>query len=469
MQKLIEKSCDKKVLFLENINGINSVKDLSSRRLCIIKTNFQDLHILKDLMKKYPKLEVWLTSERISKKEILAANRFGVKTVIPYPFDTKIISNFFNKKSKKEQEVPVCTCHSRLKGLKVMIVDDNRLNVELLAETLASSGLDITTFINPHDAAEAVSKEKFDLFLLDVMMPEVSGFDLAKIIRTSVLNADALIMFISALSDSDTKIQGYDLGSCAYIEKPFDVNVVRSQIFNTLKTKCLNDAINRTKDDFFAMIAHDLKSPVNSEIAALDLLMRSYENSDDVFKRDIVCDISVATRYMKNLIDNVLNKYKFDNNRTVLSKEKHSLNLLVIESIEETKYLMREKRQKAVFNNKTRKSNAMVDFLEIKRVLHNLIMNAIENSPKDTAIEMELSENKKYFVFSIKNETNGYTKINPDEIFNKFMTYAVENKRVGSGLGLYISKKIVEAHGGTIKVDIKNPKFVRFVFTLPKD
>ena len=158
MQKLIDKSCDKKVVFLDSINGINSVKDLAAKKLCIIKTNFQDLHLLKGLMKKFPKLEVWLTSERISRKEILAANRFGIKTIIPYPFDTKVINRFFKKKAAAEPEAEVYTCPGRLKGLKVMIVDDNLQNVELLAETLASSGLDITTFINPHDAAEAVGK-----------------------------------------------------------------------------------------------------------------------------------------------------------------------------------------------------------------------------------------------------------------------------------------------------------------------
>ena len=349
-----------------------------------------------------------------------------------------------------------------------MIVDDNRQNVELLAETLASSGLNISTFINPHDAAEAVKKEKFDLFLLDIMMPEISGFDLAKIIKETELNSNALIMFISALSDSETKIQGYDLGSCAYIEKPFDINVVRSQIFNALKTKCLNDAINSRKESFFAMITHDLKSPINSEIAALELLIKTYESTTEGFKKDIVCDVIAASKYIKNLLENVLNKYKYENNATILTKENHSLNLLIIESIEETKYLMMEKRQKAVFNNKTKKNTALIDFIEIKRVIHNLLMNAIENSPKDSIIEMELSENKKYFIFSIKNETNGYTKINPEEIFKKFVSYAIENKRVGSGLGLYIAKRIIEAHNGTIKAEVRDSKNVRFVFTLPK-
>ncbi len=468
MQKLIDESYDKKVVFLENIKTANAVKDLSSKKLCIIKTNFKDLNLLKGLKKQNPDLEIWLTSEKVSRKEILTANKFGIKTVIPYPFEKKIVNNFFKEKIKIEPKSPICNCQSWLDGLKVMIVDDNRQNVELLAETLASSGLNISTFINPHDAAEAVKKEKFDLFLLDIMMPEISGFDLAKIIKETELNSNALIMFISALSDSETKIQGYDLGSCAYIEKPFDINVVRSQIFNALKTKCLNDAINSRKESFFAMITHDLKSPINSEIAALELLIKTYESTTEGFKKDIVCDVIAASKYIKNLLENVLNKYKYENNATILTKENHSLNLLIIESIEETKYLMMEKRQKAVFNNKTKKNTALIDFIEIKRVIHNLLMNAIENSPKDSIIEMELSENKKYFIFSIKNETNGYTKINPEEIFKKFVSYAIENKRVGSGLGLYIAKRIIEAHNGTIKAEVRDSKNVRFVFTLPK-
>lgn len=468
MQKLIEKSCDKKVVFLENINGIETVKDFPSKKLCIIKTDFQNLHLLKKLFKKYPKLEVWLTSDKISRQSILQANKYGIKTVIPYPFDLKAVQSYFKTKEESEPVPAICQTYPWLQGLKVMIVDDNSMNVELLAETLATSGLEITTFTNPFNAADTVMKEKFDLFLLDIMMPEMSGFDLAEIIKKSDINCETPMMFISALPDAETKIKGFEIGSCAYIEKPFDVNVVRSQIFNTLKTKRLNDAINSRKETFIAMVTHDLKSPVNSEIAALELLMKNYEHSTDGFKKEIVSDILGATKYMKNLIDNILNKYKYENNEMVLSKEMHSLNLLIIESIDETKYLMKDKNQKVSFINKTRKNNVMIDYLEMKRVFHNLLVNAIEYAPKNTVIELELSENKKYFVFSIRNENNDYTTINPDEIFNKFITYASKHKRLGSGLGLYISKKIIDAHNGTINVDTRNPKYVRFVFTVPK-
>ena len=146
-------------------------------------------------------------------------------------------------------------------------------------------------------------------------MPDMSGFELGEIVRNSALNSKALIMFISALSDAKHKITGYNLGSCAYIEKPFDVAVVRCQIINALKTKQLNDAMCDTKESFLTMITHDLKSPVNSEIFALENLLKNFNVSNDKDKEEIISDILGATKYMKNLLENVLNKYRCENNK----------------------------------------------------------------------------------------------------------------------------------------------------------
>lgn len=349
-----------------------------------------------------------------------------------------------------------------------MVVDDNKMNVELLEETLSGTGLDITSFTNPFDAEHAVMREKFDLFLLDVMMPDMSGFELGEIIKNSTLNSKSLMMFISALSDSENKITGYNLGSVAYIEKPFDVDVVRSQIINALKTKQLNDAMNDTKESFLTMVAHDLKSPVNSEIMALELLLKNFNLAKDEYKESIITDILGATKYMKNLLENILNKYKYDNNKYFLSKELASIKSLIEESIEETKYIMMMKNQRIHLTNRLKTKKIAVDFLEIKRVVHNLLTNAMEYAPKNSLIEIDLSENKNYIVFSIKNENRGILIKNPDELFDKFISRAKENKKISSGLGLYIAKRIILSHNGTIKVDVKDPKYVRFIFTLPK-
>lgn len=468
MINLFKQTHYKKAVFIEDINELGSYKDLSEKRLCIIKTEFKNLRKLKPIQQKYPDMEIWLCAENIKRKDIILANKYGIKNVIPYPFDLKIINDFFKSKFQKEISETVPEIPVWLKGLKVMIVDDNPMNVELLAQTLANSGLNISTFLNPVDAGIAAEKEKFDLFLLDIMMPDMSGFELAKLIKETEINENAPIMFISALSDSENKITGYNLGSCAYIEKPFDINVVRSQIINTLKTKQLQEAMNNKKESFIAMVTHDLKSPVASEIAALEMLAQNYMRSGCELEKAIVSDLLGASKYMKNLLENVLNKYSFENGDILLNKEIAILDKLIIESLEETKYLMLDKQIRVSYVNKTHNSEIMIDYLEIKRVVHNLLMNAIEYSPKNSEISIELSENERSYVFSIINQNKGIPIENPDEIFNKFVSYANKHKRLGSGLGLYIAKRIIDAHNGTIKIDVSDKNYVRFIFSLPK-
>lgn len=377
--------------------------------------------------------------------------------------DGLFLEGFENFPQQETPEIPYL-----IKGMKVMIVDDNEMNVTLLEEMLSETGLEIKSFTNPFNAADAVSKEAFDLFLLDIMMPDMSGFELGEIVRNSALNSKALIMFISALSDAKHKITGYNLGSCAYIEKPFDVAVVRCQIINALKTKQLNDAMCDTKESFLTMITHDLKSPVNSEIFALENLLKNFNVSNDKDKEEIISDILGATKYMKNLLENVLNKYRCENNKYCLIKEKHSIKRLVEETIEETKYSMLNKNQGIHLTNRAKTKFIQMDFYEMKRVLHNLLTNSMEYAPRNSVIEIDISENKKYVVFSVKNENNGLVIENPQDLFDKFVSQAKKNKKISSGLGLYIAKKTVEAHNGSINVDVKDPKYVRFVFTLPK-
>lgn len=298
-------------------------------------------------------------------------------------------------------------------------------------------------------------------------MPEMSGFELAKIIKHSKLNSDTPIVFISALSDSENKIMGYNIGSCAYIEKPFDVSVVRSQIYNMLKTKRLQDALNDKKETFLAMITHDLKTPIYAEICALELLNKNNEKMDGM-QREIITDILSAAKYMKNLVENITQKYKVENESLVLQKTKASLKNIVIACIEDTKYLFEEKNIKYTLNCNAKEPFAIFDELEIKRVVHNLIINTIEHGISKSKVIMDIKETGKNLIFSITNFGIGLEIQNPDDIFLKYVSYANKNKKLASGLGLYIAKKIIDAHNGTIKVESEVNKYVKFTFTLPK-
>ena len=452
------------LIFVENAKHLINV-DLSKKSLCIIKTDFSDTNIIRKICRENPELEVWLASEDISRKNILTANSCGVKNVISYPVDARLVQDFFKDKNKSvtfDDFSPVF-----LKGMKVMIVDDNQMNIDLLVETLSSLGLELYTDIKPIEASKIVNLERFDLFLLDIMMSEMSGFDLAKVIKTTTINANAQIMFISALSDPENKILGYNLGSCAYIEKPFNVNVVRSQIYNTLKTKRLQDALLDKKETFLAMVTHDLKSPVNAEICALELLLNNRKSSLDEFQNEIIGDILGAAKYMKNLVENILQKYRTDRGKQILHKTRFSLEMLTVQCVEELQYLLEDKHLEIDTKSSLKNVETYFDCLEIKRVIHNLLINAIEYSNKNSQITINLYEENKEACFSITNSGTMINLENPNLIFEKCESFAQKQKSIGTGLGLYISKRIIDAHGGRIFAKSENSQ-TTFTFTLPQ-
>ncbi len=455
------------LIFVENVKNLQGV-DLSKKSLCIIKTDFSDTAAIRKICKENPELEVWIASGDISRKNVLTANSCGVKNVISYPVDARLVQDFFRDKNKAEKFGENFSA-SFLKGMKVMIVDDNQMNIDLLVETLAPMGLDLQTFIKPVEASKIVNLEKFDLFLLDIMMPEMSGFDLAKIIKGTTINCNVPIMFISALSDPENKILGYNLGSCAYIEKPFNINVVRSQIYNTLKTKLLQDALLDRKETFLAMVTHDLKSPVNAEICALELLLKNKTSSLDGVQHEIIGDILGAAKYMKNLVENILQKYKCENGKQVMHKTLFSLEMLTIQCIEEVKYLLEDKQLEISLNSSIKNIETYFDCLEIKRVIHNLLINAIEYSNKNSNIQINLFEKDNSVAFSITNSGIGINFETQEQIFDKLESFAQKNKSLGTGLGLYISKKIIDAHNGEIHVESDGNNYTTFTFTLPED
>lgn len=468
MQKLINNNIENEnLIFVESLKDLQNTNGLSRKKLCIAKTDFKDLYLIKRINKKYPNLEIWLTSPEISRKNILLANSSGVKNVIQYPVDAKLIQTYFQKQNKTCMTIPDMPNYTSLKGLKVMVVDDNQMNIDLLVETLSVLDISITTFLKPVEASRAAVNEKFDLFLLDIMMPEMSGFELANIIKHSKINSDTPIMFISALSDAENKIMGYNIGSCAYIEKPFEVSVVRSQIYNMLKTKSLSDALNDKKETFLQMVTHDLKTPIYAEICALELLGKNNEKLNGQ-QKEIISDILSAAKYMKNLVENITQKYKVENENLVLQKTKCSLKEIVVSCIEDTKYLFEEKGLIYILNCSARNLFASMDELEIKRVVHNLIINTIEHGISKSKVIMDIKENGKFLIFSITNFGVGLEITNPDDIFLKYVTYAKKHKKLGSGLGLYIAKKIIDAHGGKIKVESETNNYVKFTFSLPR-
>ena len=299
-------------------------------------------------------------------------------------------------------------------------------------------------------------------------MPELSGFDLAEIIRSSDKNANTPLMFVSALSDTENKIKSFDYGSYAYIEKPFDIKVVRAQICTLLKTNNERKELEKQKEKYWAMVTHDMKGPVYAEVSALEFVLNQYGKSLDDVQKEILQDILSSTKYLKNLVNNVLMKYKDDNGNLVIKKELHSFKKLIKECQNEVKYIAAEKNQIITVDYDAEADEFFFDLAEIKRVINNLLTNSLKYGTKDSEISIIISEDDDYIIFAISNTGIGVTLKDPNEVFEKFTSYSEEHRSINTGLGLYIAKQIIVAHGGKITINSIPNKTTTLTFTLPK-
>lgn len=468
-EKKDQNNFNHKFLIIESITNFNKIP--GEVELCIIKTDFnkEDKILIKKFRANNPKIEIWLSSKNMSRENILFSNEIDIKTIVPSPIDKNLIKDFFlNKKGISRRKKSIGNYdNSCIENAKVMIVDDNIMNIELLNEILADFELNLISFTKPKEALQLAMHERFDLFLIDIMMPEMSGFELVKKIQETALNKNAQIIFVSALSDSHNKIKGFDLGSCAYIEKPFDVNIIKSQIFNILKNHRKQEQVTSNKENFLATIAHDLKTPINAGINALNLLLNKNLGELEEDQHEIVEDILNSTKFMKEMVENILCKNKIDNNKIVISKQICPLKKLMEHCIDLTKYILDQKNQKIELECNIKSTLLPLDFIEMKRAIHNLIINASEYSPIGGKIFIKITKQSKNMKFIVQDFGKGINFQNKEDVFLQFMSMAKKDKRIGTGLGLYITKRIIEAHHGEIHLESKIGHGTKITVLLP--
>ncbi len=222
------------------------------------------------------------------------------------------------------------------------------------------------------------------------------------------------------------------------------------------------------KESLLAMVSHDLKNPVNSGMLAIKLLQNPDLSPLNNFQQDILVNMMQTFQYMQNLIENVLDRYKFVNEAYTIHKMPSDFVTLVNFVIEASKYTLLDKEQKIVFLNEIKDAYAELDKLEIMRAVNNLISNSSIYSPRNSKIIIKLYDNTDCVGLSIENLGCSFKLDNPNEIFEKFVSKDVNSKSVASGLGLYIVKQIIEAHGGNVIVKAEINKFTRFELTIPR-
>ncbi|EAW36445.1 hybrid sensor histidine kinase/response regulator [Lyngbya sp. PCC 8106] len=386
---------------------------------------------------------------------------------------------------------------SSVQQADILIVDDTPENLRLLSSMLEEQSYKVRKATNGKQALKAIEAQSPDLILLDILMPEMNGYQIAKHLKSLDSTRDIPIIFLSALNDTMDKVFAFDVGGVDYITKPFQVQEVlvrvRTQITLRNQQKQLREQNQKLQQEikerqkiesalrvYIHAVSHDLRNPVTGMLMILNNLL-SKKSSDSPSSLTVNTNI---LEQMANSCDRQLNLLNSLVETSDTDLQGISLNCQPLDLVTFTQQLITEwqpifDKNKVGLNHTLPSSLPQVqaDSTQLWRVFDNLFSNAIKyNIPGlSLTLSTEIISDKKAKIKSC-NQWIKYTisdngvGINPEESEKLFELYK-RGKNVGKikglGLGLYLCRQIINGHGGEIGVIPSNNSGVSFWFTLP--
>jgi two-component system sensor histidine kinase/response regulator len=357
----------------------------------------------------------------------------------------------------------------------VLVVDDDPVNRHLMRELLTTEGHRVQEAADGDQALSAVRRAPPDVILLDIMMPGMDGFQVCRILKNDPATAPLSILIITALGDRPNRLKGIEAGADDYLTKPIDINEVNLRLRNALRTKRLNDQLRNQfqqlqklealRDSLTHMIVHDLRTMLQGMTLNLELAAKQWRERlaqvDAVYLKRALKSTSSLKQMTSVMLDisrleaGEMPLHKTDCDLVALCRE--ATNLAGMETI--------EGQLTAVSDLPA----AACDPDLVRRVMLNLISNALVHSPTPGSIRINIDANGETVNVAVIDQGPGIPPGFQERIFDKFsqVSHPGSASKPTSGLGLAFCKLAVEAHHGSIGVHSRPGQGATFWFSLP--
>jgi two-component system sensor histidine kinase/response regulator len=357
---------------------------------------------------------------------------------------------------------------------RILVVDDSPDNLFLVQTILEEEGYHITLADGGHAALSHIEQSPPDLVLLDVMMPGIDGYEVTQRIRKNKQLPFIPILLITAY-DQPSVVQGLDTGADDFIRKPVEVDELLARVRSLLRLKHSvdeRDQIARQREDFVSRLTHDLRTPLVAADRMLSLFQQGALGEQSPPMAEAISTMARSNRNLLAMVNTLLEVYRYEAGRKTLIFSPVNLRELLQEVVQELFPLADEKKLALKLNIEETSSGKVVgDRLELHRVFTNLIGNAIKFTEVGS-IEVSLKSNSatyqpdnSWVIVEVQDTGPGITPEDQSVLFERFRPGS--HKRSGSGLGLHLSRRIVEAHQGKIEVHSALGKGSNFVVYLP--
>jgi len=361
--------------------------------------------------------------------------------------------------------------HASADSPGVLVVDDNEQNRALVEATLADEGYRVVLAASGREALVAIEEQSFGCVLLDVRMPEMSGFEVCRRMRASPRAADTAIVFLTALRDVETFDAALEAGGDDFLTKPLRPAELLVRVQAALELRRLSaenrgyyallreqrDALMRLqlqKDELTAFLVHDLKNPVNALDMHAQLLLRDKALADPA--RESARAIRQEARRLNQLISNMLDIGKAEAGELAVRRTSIDVSALVEDVLAE--FRMRAEAKEVSFSTSIEPGTLHADAELIRRVLENLLDNALRHAPSGSSISLRYERTALGPELRVGDRGPGVPDDMRVHVFERFVQAASANpQRAGHGLGLAFCRLAVAEHGGAIWVEDGSP------------
>ncbi len=390
----------------------------------------------------------------------------------------------------------------------ILIVDDTLQNLQLIGEILESNGYNVVFATGGRQALESLKTEDVDLILLDVLMPEMNGFEVCKVLKSAPHTKEIPIIFLTIYTDIEGILQAFEIGAVDYITKPVHqaellarvithVSLYRAQRRLEEQNKRLVE-LNTEKNEFLSMVTHGLKNPLTSirlgaEIVgmALSKTPMHLEKATDNAKR-----IEMLADRMLQIVQNCLEADAIEQGRIFFSPTTFDLRGLCSPILDRYKLQAEAKTITLHFHEHAEECPVFADRDAVQEVVENLLSNAIKYSPtgksvwvsvsvsemlprhsssavtttSDVTTDGSLDNSKQWSLITVRDEGLGIGKEDMKRMFEKYarLTAQPTGGEHSTGLGLSIVKKLVDSMNGRIWCESEVGKGTTFVVELPR-
>jgi two-component system, sensor histidine kinase and response regulator len=340
----------------------------------------------------------------------------------------------------------------------VLVVDDEPMNRSLLRASLAST-CDVLEAGNGAEALRLVEQRRVDLVLLDVMMPELDGFEVCR--RIKAAQKEYLpVLLVTALGEQTDKNRGLEAGADDFLTKPVDRRelILRTKAFLRLREqeriihRQLEEvkALQGQKDDLVSLLVHDLRSPLSAVVAHLQLFEEDAVGPAKIEVQQALKAADVALRRLEETLQVRL----MEEGELTVRRQAVDLRRIVDETLAELEPIARRKKI-AVAVAFDAPDQHPLDGALVRRSIENLLSNALKYTPSGADVAVAARHAADGVAIEVADRGPGV----PDELkrsmFEKFGSVEVKKggARKGFGLGLYLVKLVAQGHGGSVAIE----------------